>query len=89
VLASVQKQTQRRLKSGSKFISQTASALEGAGSIVLPSLYALLNYDFDLRGCERTLLPAKFASVSFGFGFVRVRVLRDFNMPSLVNSPQI
>ena len=42
---------------------------------ILPSLYALPFYDFDLRASHaRTLLPAALASVPFGFVLVRVRV---------------
>ena len=42
---------------------------------MLPSLYALPFYDFDLRESHaRTLLPAALASVPFGFVLVRVRV---------------
>ena len=48
---------------------------------ILPSLYALPFYDFDLRASHaRTLLPAALASVPFGFVLARVRVrgLRGF-----------
>ena len=38
---SMQKQTQKRLKSGFKIISWTVSTLEGGGSIMLPALYTL------------------------------------------------
>ena len=42
---------------------------------MLPSLYALPFYDFELRASHaRTLLPAALASVPFGFVLVRVRV---------------
>ena len=42
---------------------------------MLPSLYALPFYDFDLRAAHtRTLLPAALASVPCGFVLVRVRV---------------
>jgi hypothetical protein len=42
---------------------------------MLPALYTLPIYDFDLRATHaRTLLPAALASVSFGFVLVRVRV---------------
>ncbi len=42
---------------------------------MLPSLYALPFYDFDLRASHaRILLPAALASVPFGFVLVRVRV---------------
>ena len=42
---------------------------------MLPALYTLSIYDFDLRATyARTLLPAALASVSFGFVLVRVRV---------------
>ena len=51
------------------------STLEGGGSVMLPALYTLPIYDFDLRATHaRTLLPAALASVSFGFVLVRVRV---------------
>ena len=40
---------------------------------ILPSLYALPFYDFDLRASHaRTLLPAALASVPFGFVLFRV-----------------
>jgi len=49
--------------------------LERFESSILPSLYALPIYDFDLRASHaRALLPAALASVSFGFVLVRVRV---------------
>jgi len=58
-----------------KFISCPDSTLERVESTIFPSLYALPNYDFDLRASHaRTLLPAALASVSFGFELVRVRV---------------
>jgi len=42
---------------------------------MLPSLYALPFYDFDLRASHAlTLLPAALASVPFGFVLARVRV---------------
>ena len=42
---------------------------------MLPSLYALPFYDFNLRASHaRILLPAALASVPFGFVLVRVRV---------------
>jgi len=48
---------------------------------VLPSLYALPFYDFDLRTSHaRTLLPAALASVPFGFVLVRVRVQSEFGL---------
>ena len=51
------------------------STLVRAESTILPSLYALPFYDFDLRASHaRTLLPAALASVPFGFVLVRVRV---------------
>jgi hypothetical protein len=37
----MQKQTQKRLKSGFKIFSWTVSTLEGGGSIMLPALYTL------------------------------------------------
>ena len=41
---------------------------------MLPTLYALPFYDFDLRASHaRKLLPAALASVSFGLVLVRVR----------------
>jgi hypothetical protein len=48
---------------------------------MLPVLYTLFNFDFDLHATHAThahargLLPAELASVSFGFVLVRVRVL--------------
>ena len=49
--------------------------LERVESTILPSLYALPFYDFDLRASHmRTLLPTALASVPFGFVLVRVRV---------------
>ena len=42
---------------------------------MLPALYTLPIYDFDLRATHaRALLPAALASVSSGFVLVRVRV---------------
>jgi len=44
---------------------------------MLPALYTLPIYDFDLRATHaRTLLPAALASVSFGFVLVRVREVK-------------
>jgi len=49
--------------------------VESVESTILPSLYALPVYDFDLRASHaRTLLSAALASVPFGFVLVRVRV---------------
>jgi len=43
---------------------------------VLPSLYALPSYDFDLCASHaRALLPAALDSLPFGFVSVRVRVM--------------
>jgi len=54
---------------------QQALLSERVESTILPSLYALPFYDFDLRASHaRTLLPAALASVPFGFILVRVRV---------------
>ena len=64
-------------KSCSKHISRTASTSERAKSesTILPSLYALPIYDFDVRASHaRTLLPAALASVSFGYVLIRVQV---------------
>ena len=53
----------------------SVSTLERVESTILPSLYTIPFYDFDLRASHaRTLLPAALASVPFGFVLVRVRV---------------
>jgi len=59
-----------------KFISWTVSNFKKrVESTILPSLYALPIYDFDLRASHaRTLLPAAMASVTFRFEVVRVRI---------------
>ena len=58
---------------------------------MLPALYTLPIYDFDLRATHaRTLLPAALASVSFGFVLVRVRVLCSYGlwrMAPMIQSP--
>ena len=47
--------------------------------------FALPFYDFDLRASHaRTLLPAAFASVPFGFVLVRVRATRALSPVRLV-----
>ena len=49
---------------------------------MIPALYKLPIYDFDLRATHaRTLLPAALAYVSFGFVSVRVRVLECATHP--------
>ena len=56
-------------------MAKVCSTLERAECAILPSLCALLFYDFNLRASHaRTLLPAALASVPFGFVLVRVRV---------------
>jgi len=54
--------------------NQSVSTLERVESTMLPSLYALPCYDFDLRASHARILPAALASVPFGFVLVRVRV---------------
>jgi len=55
---------------------------------MLPSLYALPIYDFDLRVSHaRTLLPAALASVPFGFVLVRVRVRSTRHFSGLFLAP--
>jgi len=64
VLSSMQKQTQKRLKSGFKCKYYASCPLQ-----------TILFYDFDLRATHaRTLLPEALASVSLGFVLVRVWV---------------
>jgi len=64
----IQRHTEQSTRTG------TVSTLERVESAILPSLYALPFYDFDLRASHaRTLLPAALASVPFGFVLVRVR----------------
>jgi len=54
--------------SGSKYISITVSTLERVESTILPSLYAILIYDFDLHASHaRALLHAALASVPFEY----------------------
>jgi len=68
VLSSMQKQTQKRPKSGSKIYFMNSFTLEKIDSTILLTLHALPIYDFDLCASHaRTLLPAALAFVSFGF----------------------
>ena len=60
---SMQKQTQKRLKSGFKIISWTVSTLEGGGSIMLPALYTLSSLRFWLARNARAYTSAR----SIGF----------------------
>jgi len=62
-LSSMQKQTQKRLKSGFKIISWTVSTLEGGGSIMLPALYKLSSLRFWLARNARAYTSAR----SIGF----------------------
>jgi len=59
-----------------------------AGSTILPSLYALPFYDFDLRASHaRTPLPAALASVPLRFVLVRVRVVSYGNIVAIRWNP--
>ena len=90
----MQKQTQKRLKSGFKIISWTVSTLEEGVEVLcfLSSTHYPL-YGFDLRATHaRTLLPEALASVvSFGFVLVRVRVrnVRDISIFYATNTMKI
>jgi hypothetical protein len=63
VTCEMQKQTQKRLKSGFKIISWTVSTLEGGGSITLPALYTLSSLRFWLARNARAYTSAR----SIGF----------------------
>ena len=64
----MQKQTQKRLKSGFKIISWTVSTLEGGGSIMLPALYTPSSLRFWLARNARAYASAS----SIGFCFISV-----------------